>query len=166
MEQEYKFKVGNLRKLFAKYNELKGKEKSRYGYALNKSIREKIDDIFGNHNAHILSFINSKIDGIEAYWTKYQADLKKQREKRDKYYENVKDITDELKVGDIIIDDDDTEWKVLEVLHDGNCEIQKRKGKMCMEIQSDGGEWVEVLDEEDEARDKEPLRFGNMFIKV
>jgi hypothetical protein len=166
MDQEYKFKVGNLRKLFTKYNELKGKEKSRYEYVLNQSIRLKIDDISGNYNAHILSFINSKIDGIEAYWNKYQADLKKQREKRDKYYENIKEITEELKVGDIIIDSDETEWKVLEVLHNGNCMIQKRKGKMSCEIKFEDDHWEEELDEEDQEKDKEPNVFELMFIEV
>jgi len=159
MDQEYKFKVGKLRKLFAEYKQAKGKEKTKYDRMVMREMRTKVGEAFVNH---IVSFINTKIDGIEEYWGK----VMEQEKKRGKYNENLKEIIKELKVGDIILDGDETEWKVLEVLHDGNCVIQKRRGKMSYEIKFEDDHWEEELDEEDQEKDKEPNMFELMFIKV
>ena len=134
-----------------------------------RSVGERIG--YNEPTYHILSWLDQKpkIKGVYELYMKYHKIREDKRKQREEYWEKVKDIVEELKVDDIIIDDDETEWIVITKLISGNMEIKKRKGKMVKEIEYDGSSWNSVPDEDDEDKDGnikdsfEPIEFTQML---
>lgn len=116
---------------------------------------------------HIYLYIFHNVKGLEPLYLKSKERLEKQRKEERAYNENLKPIEKILKVGDVILDNEDyNEWVVIEVSKDNkNATIKKRKGRKEIDIRCDyNGVWEEVI-EYDDGKDYE-LVFEEMFIKV
>lgn len=165
-----KFKCGGLKKLVKAYGELNNRQvakKRQIEVQLYTYLRRKVDYDNVAYN-HIYLFMFHKVKGAEDIYNKAIARFEKKRQDEIAYEANLKEIVDELKKGDILVDEEDcVEWVVLEAKN-GQATIKKRRGKMMMDIEGGKGEWEEVLEENDngELPDREPILFTQMFIKV
>ena len=127
---------------------------------------------YGHSSFHEIAYLDQKrhLKGIYYLYLQNEVAIKKKREKINERESKMKPITPTLKKGDIIIDEEDTEWIVLE---DSNNQdettIRKKRGKIEKTIQLEGTAWASIPDERDENADGdvkeswEALQFEEMF---
>jgi len=166
--QAQKFSSGGLRKLVKAYRELTNRQ-----VAKKRKIEDEVwfnllrKTNYDNHSNHIILYYFHKVKGVEDLYKKAVERHEKKRREDEAYEANLKTIVADLKVGDVLVDNDEaTEWVVTRA--DGITTIKKRRGKMEMDIEGGEGEWEEVLEENDngELPDRDPIIFTQMFIKV
>lgn len=167
VQTEYKFKLGGMKKIVKEYKELSNRkyaQKRKLEDKMNRYMIEKSGGYCQEAN-HVILYMIHKVEGAKELFDKRAERMLKIQKENEKYNSNLKEIEDELKVGDIILDDEGTEWKVITAT-EHTTEIQKRRGKMVIEIEGGKGEWTEILGEDSDGEeiDREPIRFEEMFI--
>lgn len=167
--ETYKFSSGGLKALVKAYGLLNNRQVAKKRKIENEvwfNLLRKTN--YDNNSNHIILYYLHKVKGVEAIYKKAIERQEKKRREDAAYEANLQDITETLKVGDVLVDEDEaTEWVVLEAKA-GQATIKKRRGKMEMDIEGGKGSWEEVLEENDngELPDREPIQFVQMFIKV
>jgi hypothetical protein len=166
--ETYKFSSGGLKKLVKAYGELNNRQVAKKRKIEDEvwfNLRRKTN--WDNNSNHIILYYFHKVKGVEELYKKSVERQEKKRRDDQAYEANLKEIEETLKVGDVLVDDDEgTEWVVTRA--DTITTIKKRRGKMEMDIEGGKGSWEEVLEENDngELPDRDPIQFTQMFIKV
>lgn len=172
--EEQKMKLGNLRKIVSSYKELDNKKLNKKEIKKNEQLKLDLQQQgfhyiskkvgYDSIDTQMLEEIFNRVEGAKDLYTKEKQRREKIEQDDREYRANIKEITETLKVGDVIIDDEDEdEWIVTEVDRD-IVTVKKRKGRKILEIEGDKGKWEEILKEEEE--DKDPLVFEKMFKEV
>jgi hypothetical protein len=167
--ETYKFSSGGLKALVKAYGQLTNRQ-----VAKKRKIEDEVwfnlcrKTNWDNNSNHIILYYLHKVKGVEDLYKKSVERREKKRQEDEKYEANLKEIEETLKLGDILVDDDEgTEWVVIGA-DNYTTTIKKRRGKMEMDIEGGKGSWEEVLEENDngELPDRDPIQFSQMFIKV
>ena len=151
-------KVKKVEKRYDTWKSSKGVEKKITLEKLMASILSRIceSNQFGDFsslcytypNNHVVSYMNQKVKGIESLYMRRQ----KPFVKNDLINEKSKPIIEELKIGDVIIDEDNGLWKVFSVTNE-SATIQKVNGKRTEEIRFNDDLWETFPEDDDEDED-------------
>jgi len=170
-------KIKNLSKKFIPVIALH-KEKGKL-----KEKKKQFDEMISQVNSYnnykplldtTIDKIESLAQGFKALWEKHIQEIADRRKKQEAYNENIKPIERVLKVGDVILDDEDgNEWIVLEVNEkESYTLIKKRRGRNEVKIfryetQKTKEPYWEQEEEPDSDggydADFQPLMFSQMF---
>ena len=167
MEQEKKkIPYATLHKIVNLYKDLKNREIKKKRTLENEVywyLQKKLN--WETAAEHIYSYIFHKyVPAAAPLYKKAKERIDKKRAEDKAYDENLVEIAETLKVGDVIVDEEDfAEWIVISV-GEYTTTIRKRRGKKEMDIEGGKGTWEEVPDEEDESDDPaDPIIFTQMF---
>jgi len=163
-------KLGEFKKRVEIYNDLP-KKQSRKKEQMEKELFDYVrtkTNYKPDEHPEILKHIFDNVKGVKEIYEKGKKQFDDKIKAIKEYDENLKEITKELKDGDIILDDENSDEWVVTMVDKNSVVVKKRKGKKEIEIEGGKGQWEEVLSEEEEEKKnpRDPLVFTLMFIKV
>ena len=132
-QQLEKMKFGKLKKLVEVYNQIPKrqiKKRREVEWKVYDYLCKKVDYDSVAYN-HVFLYIFHNVKGAEELYNNQKARIDKQHQEALDFEANLKEITKELKVGDVILDNEEyNKWVVIEV--GKNRTIIKKQNWVCL----------------------------------
>ena len=158
-QKEKKVRKQKEKKVLPTIYEVIEKYNKRKSYGTSQIIENFVDDKIRKNNItqklEYIDKLDKKYVGIKRIYNQHQIERSKKNKKEE---EKIIDILENLKVGDIIQDENEKNWKVISINKNGTREIQK--GKQIINIEWSNGVWESLAEEDEE--DFEPIQFEYM----